>query len=194
MFCPQCGAQADPGIKYCKQCGQGLNRIRGVMSRGGASSTWQDAWQENLLEEHRKKRQKTPEEKRYEEIKAGVIITSVGLAATIFLFFLMNAVAANEPHDAAILRAVWLAGLVPTFIGLGILFNGVVISKRIVELKRQQEVSDQLPQPLFSAVETGRVAQLPEPAAQSVNDYSVTEHTTARLAEKTAVNMPRETN
>lgn len=194
MFCPQCGAQADLGIKYCKQCGQALNRIRGVMSRGGASINWQDAWQENLLEEQRKKRKKTPEEKRYEEIKAGVITTSVGVGATIFLYFLMNAIAANEPHDAAILRAVWLAGLVPTFIGLGILFNGVVISQRIVELKRQQEAQVPVPQPLFAVSETTRAGQLPEPQAQAVNDYSVTEHTTARLAEKTLINVPRETN
>lgn len=194
MYCPQCGAQADPGIKYCKQCGQALNRIRGVMSRGGASANWHDVWQEEALEEHRKKRKKSPEEKRYEEIKAGVITTSVGLGATIFLFFLMNAVAANEPHDAAILRAVWLAGLVPTFIGLGLLFNGVFISKRIVELKRQQEIQQAQPQPLFPALETGRVAQLPEPPAQASNEYSVTEHTTARLAEKTAVPVPRETS
>lgn len=194
MFCPQCGAQADPGIKYCKQCGQALNRIRGVMSRGGASVNWHDAWQEEVLEEQRKKRKKTPEEKRYEEIKGGVITTSVGLGATIFLYFLMNAIAANEPHDAAILRAVWLAGLVPTFIGLGILFNGVVISKRIVELKREQELQGPPPQPLFSVSETARVGQLPEPQVQTVSDYSVTEHTTARLGEKTAVNVPRETN
>jgi hypothetical protein len=194
MYCPQCGAQADPSIKYCKQCGQALNRIRGVMSRGGASANWNDVWQEEVLEEHRKKRKKTPEEKRYEEIKGGVITTSVGVGATIFLYFLMNAIALNEPQDAAILRSVWLAGLVPTFIGLGILFNGVFISKRIVELKRQQESLPQAPQPLFSAVETGRAAQLPEAQAKAVNDYSVTEHTTARLAEKTAANVRRETN
>ena len=64
MYCPQCGTQADPGIKYCKKCGQALNRIRGVMSRGGSTPNWNEVWIEEALEEHRNKRKKTPEEKR----------------------------------------------------------------------------------------------------------------------------------
>jgi hypothetical protein len=193
MYCPQCGAQADPNIKYCKQCGQALNHIRGALSHSGANANWNAVWQEEALEEHRKKRKKTPEEKRYDEIKGGVITTAVGLGATLFLYFLLNAVADSEGgKDAAILRVVWLAGLVPLLIGLGILFNGIFISRKVVELKRQQENPLQTPQPLFAAVETGRVAQLPE--AQTVNDHSVTEHTTARLAERVAVNARRETS
>lgn len=195
MFCPQCGAQTDPGIKYCKQCGQALNRIRGVMSRGGANANWNDVWQEEALEEHRKKRKKTPEEKRYDEIKGGVITTAVGVGASIFLYFLMNAVADSDGgKDAAILRVIWLCGLVPTLIGLSMLFNGLFISKRIVELKRQQEMELQPPQPMFAAVDTGRMAQLAEPSTPVASDYSVTEHTTTRLGDRAAIKVPRQTN
>lgn len=204
MFCPQCGAQADQGIKYCKQCGINLRRIQGVMSRGGASANWNDVWMEEALEEQRSKRKKTPEEKRLDEIKGGVITSSVGLAITIFFSFLFDAIANNASgSQAEILRSLWAVGLVPLFIGLGIVFNGVYLSKRIVELKRAPEQLPQPsaqplapphPQPLFGtqagSVDTAKVAQLPAANAQS----SVTEHTTAHLGEATAVNVPRKTN
>jgi hypothetical protein len=200
MFCPQCGAQADQGIKYCKQCGINLRRIQGVMSRGGASANWNDVWMEEALEEQRSKRKKTPEEKRIDEIKGGVVTSSAGLAITIFFSFLFNAIANNVGGSQAdILRSLWAVGLVPLFIGLGIVFNGVYLSKRIVELKRAPEQSPQplaqpQPQPLFgaqnSSVDTAKVAQLPAANAQ----VSVTEHTTAHLGEATAVNVQRKTN
>lgn len=196
MFCPQCGASADQGIKYCKQCGINLRRIQGVMSRGGASANWNDVWMEEALEEQRNKRKKSPEEKRIEEIKGGVLTSSVGLALTIFFSFLFDAVANNVGgSQAEILRSLWAVGLVPLFIGLGIVFNGVYLSKRVVELKRMQEQPPQSlappqPQPLFGVVDTARVAQLPAANAQ----VSVTEHTTAHLGEATAVNVRRETN
>lgn len=197
MFCPQCGAQADQGIKYCKQCGINLRRIQGVMSRGGASANWNDVWMEEALEEQRSKRKKTPEEKRIDEIKGGVITSSAGLAITIFFSFLFNAIANNVGgSQAEILRSLWAIGLVPLFIGLGIVFNGVYLSKRIVELKRapEQPLAPPQPQPLFgaqsSSVDTAKVAQLPAANTQS----SVTEHTTAHLGEATRVKARRETN
>ncbi len=196
MFCPQCAAPADHGIKYCKQCGINLRRIQGVMSRGGAGMSWNDAWMEEHLEERRNKRKKTPEEKRLEEIKAGVIVGSSGLALTIFFSFLFDAIANNVGGpQAEILRSMWATGLIPLFIGLALIFNGVYLSKRLVELKRGQ--AQPLPplappqaQPLFGAVDTARGMQLP--AANT--SVSVTEHTTAHLGAATAVKVPRETN
>ncbi len=200
MYCPQCGAAADQGIKYCKQCGINLRRIQGVMSRGGASASWNDVWMEAELEEQRKERKKSPEEKRIEEIKGGVVTASVGLALTIFFSFLFDAVANTAGGQGAeILRSLWAVGLIPLFIGLGFIFNGVYLSKRLVELKRGQEQPlpslappQPLPQPqsLFGAVDTARGMQLP--AANT--SPSVTEHTTAHLGAATAVKAPRETN
>ena len=194
MYCPQCSAPADQGIKYCKQCGINLRRIQGVMARGGAGMSWNDVWMEEHLEEQRSKRKKTPEEKRIEEIKAGVITGSVGLALTIFFSFLFDAIANNVGGpQAQILRSLWAVGLIPLFIGAGIVFNGVYLSKRLIELKRERDPSPLAPpqpQPLFAAVDTARVAQLSAANAQA----SVTEHTTAHLSDATAVNVRRETN
>jgi hypothetical protein len=197
MYCPQCGTQAEPGIKYCKKCGQALNRIRGVMSKGGASVNWNDVWMEEALDEHRKKRKKTPEEKRLEEIKAGVITSSAGLAITIFLSFLFDAIANASPDPGAnILRSLWTVGFVPLFVGLGLIFNGVFVSRRLVELKRQQQLSAQQSQasPGGAAVDTAPVAQLPEPRPQATPEFGVTEHTTARLGEGAAIPARRDTD
>jgi len=197
MYCPQCGTQADPGIKYCKKCGQALNRIRGVMSRGGSSANWNDVWMEEALDEHRKKRKKTPEEKRLEEIKGGVITSFVGLAITIFFSFLFDAIANNVAGPQAnILRSLWAVGLVPLFVGAGLIFNGVFVSRRLVELKLQQELSTRQSQalPSAAAVDTAPVAQLPEARPQATPEFGVTEHTTARLGEGVAIPARRDTD
>ena len=197
MYCPQCGTQTEPGIKYCKKCGQALNRIRGVMSRGGASANWNEVWIEEHLEERRNKRKKTPEEKRLEEIKAGVIVSFSGLALTIFLYFLFEAIAsATSDPGANILRSIWAAGLIPLFVGAGLIFNGVFVSKRLVELRRQQEALAQQSQALPGAVavDTAPVAQLPEARPQATPGFGVTEHTTARLGEGVAVPARRDTD
>ena len=191
MFCPSCGTQTEAGIKFCKKCGQALHRLRGVMSRGGAGPNWND-WIKDEFE----KRKKSPEEKRYEEIKAGVITTCIGVSASIFLYFLMSAIAHNEPREADIVSKIWLAGLVPIFIGLGLLFNGLFISPKIVALKRQQALAEREPVERWTpvmqpqALDTASMTALP--VAQQ--DYSVTEHTTAKLKEKIPIPASRDTN
>ena len=77
----------------------------------------------------------TPEVKRYNEIKAGVIVSSVGIGVSIFLYL---------PHardcgtgclrDAEILSSIWLAGVIPFMVGLALIINGVVVSKKMVEV------------------------------------------------------------
>ena len=81
----------------------------------------------------------TPEVKRYNEIKAGVIVSCVGIGVSIFLFVLMNAIAANEPRDAEILKSVWLAGVIPFMVGLALIINGVVVSKKMVEVIEREQ-------------------------------------------------------
>ena len=192
MFCPSCGTQTETGIKYCKKCGLALNRVRSAINRGGeAQPGWRD-WIKDELDA----RKKSPEEKRLEEIKGGVITTAVGVSVTTFLYFLMTAIAHNEPHDAEIVSKIWLVGLIPTFIGLAILFNGLFISRKIVELKRREALADREPAESWgSAIDTNSLAAPPMNALPAANlDYSVTEHTTARLKEKVALPASRDTH
>src|SRR5207248_30863 len=113
---------------------------------------WSKTWvAEMMMSEEERERQKgvTPEEKRLNEIKGGVITSAVGLGVMIFLYVLMGAIAAQEnPRDAEILRSVWIAGIIPFFVGLAIIFNGLFVSKRLVELKRQRMQSPPQPLPL----------------------------------------------
>jgi hypothetical protein len=198
MYCPSCGTETSDQTKYCTKCGVNLRRVRGVLGKGGAivreESDWQRATLEDWKADREERRKKTPEEKRLNEIKAGVITSSVGLGVMIFLNILFDSIANAAPGIGAdILRSLWAVGLIPFLIGLGITFNGLFVSRRIVELKRQQERKDQQ-EPLFSAPATSPVARLVEPSQSPISDFSVTETTTTKLREPVAAPSPRDTN
>jgi len=198
MYCPSCGTEASDQTKYCTKCGVNLRRVKGVLGKGGASirdgGDFERATPEDLRAARRAQKKKTPEEKRLEEIKAGVITSSVGFGLMIFLSFLFDAIASTVDGPAAnILHALWAIGLLPFLIGMGIIFNGLFVSKRIVELKGQQERKDQL-LPLFSAPNTSPVARLVEPSQSPISDFSITETTTTKLREPVSAPSPRDTN
>jgi zinc-ribbon domain len=202
MYCPSCGTEASDQTKYCTKCGVNLRRVRGVLGKGGATVRKGDDREPEWLKDQRAKkearrearRMKTPEEKRLEEIKAGVISSSVGFGLMVFLSFLFDAIASTVDGPASnILRTLWVVGLIPFMIGLGVLFNGLFVSKRIVEVKRQQEQKDQQ-LPLFSAPNTSPVARLVEPSQSPISDFSITETTTTKLREPVSVPSPRDTN
>lgn len=181
MFCPNCGIQATEGLKFCKRCGANLRRVQGVMAQGGGGFDWSKTWvAEMMMSEEERERQKgvTPEEKRLNEIKGGIITSAVGLSVTIFLYFFMGSVAeVADPKAADILHNIWLSGLIPLVIGLAIIFNGLFISKRIVELRRQQVHMPPQPLPL-GAPTTGQLAEPSVPGS-----FSVTEQPTSRMPE-----------
>jgi hypothetical protein len=201
MYCPACGTETSDQTKYCTKCGVNLRRVKGVLGKGGAGVKKGDDWDPFWLEERRARnearKKKTPEVKRLEEIKAGVITSSVGFGLMVFLSLLFNAIASTiEGPEGNILRSLWAVGLIPFMIGLGILFNGLFVSKRIVELKRQQERKEQQ-SPLFSApntLDTSPVARLVEPSQSPISDFSVTETTTTKLREPVAAPSPRDAN
>lgn len=185
MFCPKCGNEANAEVKFCRKCGANLQGVSEAMTgRGGSKPIdWDKTWVKEMLmsQEERERRQgKTPEVKRMEEIKGGVITTAVGLGAMIFLYFFLGAVAATEGgKDAMIISKVWLAGLVPFFVGLALIFNGLFISKRIVKLKQQQ--LDELQAAQAPMLPTANTNQLPEVETPYTTPYSVTERTTYHL-------------
>ena len=198
MYCPSCGTEVSDQTKYCTKCGVNLRRVKGVLGKGGAGAKQGDDWGQFLSEERRARgearKKKTPEEKRLEELKAGVITSSVGLGLMVFLGLLFEAIASTiEGPEGNILRSLWAVGLIPFLVGLGIIFNGLFVSKRIVELKRQQELKDQQ-SPFFSAPNTSPVPRLVEPAQYPISDFSVTETTTTKLREPVADPSPRDTN
>jgi hypothetical protein len=204
MFCPSCGTETNDQTKYCTKCGINLRNIKEAMfedkkpksplhgieahsSHSNPSWPW---WMHMAL----RGSQKSPEEKRINEIKEGVITSCVGISITIFLLFLMPAVSIGlDPKERAILHAVPYAGIIPFLIGLGIIFNGLFLSKRLVDLKREEVQANK--HPSFSPVpETAPVHRIAESYQPPVADFSVTESTTTKLREPAPVSVNRDTD
>ncbi|MFN2493971.1 MAG: zinc-ribbon domain-containing protein [Pyrinomonadaceae bacterium] len=156
MFCPRCGSSQSEDQKFCKVCGANLYAVMQVLDdrEPVEKFDWNKTWlTEMFLSQEERRRRKaelqrqrgvTPEVRRYNEIKAGVIVSSVGLALMVFLFVFMGGLIASgevPPDMAVILSRLWVAGVIPLFVGLALTINGTVVSKKLVEATRysQQE-------------------------------------------------------
>src|SRR2546423_13553841 len=97
MFCPQCGINQSEDLRFCKQCGANLDAVRQAVAtrETGGKIKWDKTWVAEMFmsEAERVRREQelerlrgiTPEVRRYNEIKAGVIVSSIGIALMIFL-------------------------------------------------------------------------------------------------------------
>ena len=193
MFCPQCGNKQSEELKFCKLCGANLFAVRQVVGTREPEEKfdWTKTWvAEMFMSEAERKRRNvalerqrgvTPEIKRYNEIKAGVIVSSVGIGVTLFLWVIGMAIfrsGQNPPADAEIIRSIWVAGVIPFMVGLALIFNGLFVSKKIVELQKRE--LDLAPEALPKGAE--------QPALKSADTnefiptgFSVTEGTTKHL-------------
>lgn len=193
MYCPRCGSTQSDEIRFCKSCGANLFAVRQAVDKRDVDDKkfdWSDTWVADMfLSPEAQARRKaqielrlgiTPETKRYNEIKAGVIVSSVGIALMIFLYVFMQGIVQGGkiPDDtASILNHVWIAGVIPFFVGLALLLNGAVISKRLVEVAKKNSSEER-------GLRDAAVRSQLEAADGSEfipTDFSVTEHTTKHL-------------
>lgn len=191
MFCPRCSAQATDDTKFCKQCGANLLGVREAIVSRGEQFDWSKTWVADLIltkEELDRRRGITPEKKRNNELRAGIITSAAGIGAMIFLRYLMEAVAQqNGGADAEILNRIWLAGLIPFLVGVAIIFNALVIGGREVKMQKYEARNTPPPPPQPVQLGAKTTDQLSAPA-----DFSVTEHTTAHLPERAPAHSRRE--
>ena len=184
MICPRCSSNQSDQVKFCTVCGANLAAVRQALEMPDDKFDWSKTWVAEMFlthEEQQRRRGVTPEIKRYNEIKAGVITGSVGLALMIFLFVFMQGLVLNSnvTRDAAvILTRLWIAGVIPLFVGLALLFNGLIVSKKIVEISnREKEKANNLltakEPPALRSPETNEFISTP---------FSVTEQTTKHLS------------
>jgi len=154
MFCPRCGANQSEDQKFCKLCGANLFAVRQAVDTRETNEKfdWSKTWVAEMFlsEEENKKRKAeierqrgiTPEIKRYNEIKAGVITASSGLALAIVLLVLMEGIVlgGRVSADAAeILSRIWVAGVIPIFVGIALIINGAFVSKKMLEERRKSQ-------------------------------------------------------
>ena len=188
MLCPRCASNQGDDIKFCTSCGANLQAVREVLDTPeGKKFDWSNTWVADMfmsgqMAEVRKAEMErrlgiTPEVKRYNEIKAGVIVSCVGIGVSIFLFFIMHAIAAQNPRDAELLNSVWLAGVIPFMVGLALIINGLVVSKKMVQViereqQRNQQLSEGTPARSLRAADTSEFIP---------TNFSVTDQTTRHL-------------
>src|SRR4051812_23882827 len=146
MFCPQCGSNQSDEQKFCKSCGANLFAVRQVVTAARETDEkfdWSKTWMAEMFmskdEQAKRKREAekqlgiTPEVKRANEVKAGVITSCAGLALMVFLSVFMRGIilGANIPDNVAeILSRIWIAGVFPFFVGIGLMINGLIVSKK----------------------------------------------------------------
>jgi len=199
MFCPGCGLQVSEDLKFCRQCGSNLHGAReGMTSRSmGEKFDWSKTWVADMFlteDERERRRGVTAEEKRLNEIKGGVITSFVGVGLMIFLRFFLDVVANQKsPGEAEILRSVWMVGIIPFMVGVGIIFSGLFVSSRIVKLKEQQAQQAMPISPAPAALPAKTTDQLAANAAQSAA-AGVTEDPTAHLPGPVAASLRPETD
>lgn len=194
MFCPRCGSNQNEDLKFCKVCGANLYAVRQAVDtretneKVDRSKPWfaemalSDAESKRRKEELDHRRGITPEVRRYNEIKAGVITGSIGLALAIFLNVFMQGLVLSgnvSPDTAEILSRIWVVGVIPLFVGMALLINGVFVSKRLAEIAKQAaQTTSSLTEKNTNPLEL-RSADTTEFVSPG---FSVTEETTKHLS------------
>ena len=193
MFCPQCGANQSDELRFCKLCGANLHAVRQAVAtrEAGDGIDWSKTWVAEMFlsEGERKRRQEelerqrgvTPEVKRYNEIKAGVITGCVGIGVAIFLYVFMQGIISSgtvSPGDAEIISRLWVAGVIPLFVGIALIINGLFVSKKLVEIARP---SPQTGPNILGGEAEPRTLRSADTSEFIPSDFSVTEETTKHL-------------
>lgn len=194
MFCPKCGSTQSDELKFCKLCGVNLLAVRQAVDTRETTekSDWGKNWVAEVFhtqgeskrrkEEIERQRGITPEVKlRYDEIKGGVITGTVGIGTAIFLYFFMQGIILSgnvAPNSAEILSRLWIAGVIPLFVGISLIINGLFVSKKLVEIARK--ASQAAPNNLEGDLNSQSLR--PADTTEFIpSDFSVTEHTTKHL-------------
>ena len=197
MICPRCSSNQSDDVKFCKFCGANLQAVREALDNreAGSKFDWGDTWVAEMFRsgqaaelrklEMERRMGITPEVKRYNEIKAGVITSSVGVGVSIFLFvFMQGLVNVVDPEAQQILPHLWIAGVIPFFVGVALIINGLVVSKRMAEV--QEREMRKLNSPGVDAFTAETAAQRSLRPAETnefiPTGFSVTEQTTRHLA------------
>lgn len=152
MICPRCASNQTDDVKFCTFCGGNLQAVREALAgkEPGKKFNLNEAWWSEMFQSGERAQERklemerrfgiTPQVKRYNEIKAGVITSSVGIGLGTFLHIFMQGIAMNLPTgEAEIVTRIWVAGFIPFFVGLALIINGLVVSRKQAEIMEREQ-------------------------------------------------------
>jgi hypothetical protein len=130
----------------------------------------------------------TPDVKRRNEIKAGVITSSVGVGLMVFLYIFMQGIILSgepKPGEAEILSRVWIAGVIPLMVGLALIINGVIVSKMFSGSEKWRGPDEQRAEKIGELAGKSSEEYLPPADTSQLfgAGFSVTDETTRHLKE-----------
>lgn len=168
MFCPSCGSEERQASQYCRACGTDLRPVRLSLERPDSITASAVSAREEIgravaakirevEDAHELKKVaedvlpqiekflESPDEKRLRRMRAGVVVSSIGIGFTV-LMFLMTSVAREADVEGFIGGAGM--GIVTFCIGLGLLLNALLFTRPRKSMSdhsddaRQQNVLD----------------------------------------------------
>lgn len=198
MYCPTCGAEERQLSQFCRTCGTDLRSVRlglervdavtasAVTARDRISRAVADKIREaqSASELHKvaedvlpeiEKFLESPQEKRLRRVRTGVITTCIGIGSVLGALF-----ASLQDESLLILL---LPGMVPIFIGLALVINGLLFTVPKKKLPEYMTEDQALPDSLAGALNTAEFSENAAltASAQRKTAPSVTEHTTKHL-------------
>ncbi len=207
MFCPSCGSNEQTS-QYCRACGTDLRPVRVTLERPDSITASAVSAREDIgravaarireVEDAHELKQvaedvlpqiekflESYEEKRLRRMRAGIVVSSIGVGFTVLMFLMTSVARANDVEGF-----VGGAGLgIVTFcLGLGLLLNALLFTRPRKDLKDHS--ADARAQNLLDAgyAPPQVRSNAPQPAvrAQTTSDLSragssITEHTTHHL-------------
>ena len=199
MFCPSCGSEERQASQYCRACGTDLRAVRVSLERPDSITASAVSARDEIgravaakirdVEDARELKRvaedvlpqiekflESPEEKRLRRMRAGVIVSSIGMGVSIMMLI---ASAVAQPADVQGMIMGAGAGVVVFFIGLGLLLNALLFTrpdKGIVDHSDDARSQNALDSGYNSPqLRSPTTSNLVSPAG------SVTEHTTLHL-------------
>jgi hypothetical protein len=192
MFCPSCGAEERQPTQFCRACGADVRAVRLALEEPDSISASAVRAREEIgraiafrISELRTGKElakvaeevlpqiekflEPPEDRRLRRIRAGVIMSALGLGGTIFL--LLFEALTNEGIP-------WPAGLVPFFLGLALIINGIWLT---VPRPRVREHHYDRSRSLLDGAPISKTAEIDDEAGRHSRVASVTENTTKHL-------------
>ena len=151
MFCPSCGSDERQGSQYCRACGTDLRPVRLSLERpdsitASAATAREEigravAQQIRQVEDTRdlkrvaedvlpkiEKFLESPEEKRLRRMRAGTIISTIGLGATVGMLMISLV---SQGDDRQFFMMTSSLGIICFFIGLGFLLNAFFFTRPV---------------------------------------------------------------